>query len=147
MQGPEVIRLYDKGVHYLSQGKTLSALSCFENAIKQDDSPSILSYYALCIAKERGQIKKAMLLCKNALELEPDNSVHYLNLGRIYLFTRKKAEAITIFREGLTHETNMEIIEELDNLIPRKPPVIPFLKRANPLNKYLGIILKALRLR
>ncbi len=147
MQGPEVIRLYDKGVHYLSQGKTLSALSCFENAIKQDDSPSIRSYYALCIAKERGQIKKAILLCKEALQQEPDNAVHYLNLGRIYLFTRQKAEAITIFREGLNHETNKEIIAELDNLVPRKPVVVPFFKRENPINKYLGIILKALRLR
>jgi predicted Zn-dependent protease len=147
MQSSEAKRLYDKGVEHLSRGKTLPALSCFEHALKKEENPSIWSYYALCIAKERGQIKKAMLLCKNALEQEPDNSVHYLNLGRIYLFTRKKAEAITIFREGLNHETNEQIIEELDNLVIRKPPVIPFLKRANPINKYLGIILKALRLR
>ena len=147
MKEPGANRLYEKGVEYLSQGKTLSALSCFENALKKEDSPSIWSYYAFCIAKERGQIKKAMLLCKEALDREPDNSVHYLNLGKIYLFTRKKAEAITIFREGLTHEENEHIIEELDNLVPRKAPVVPFLKRANPINKYLGIILKALRLR
>jgi tetratricopeptide (TPR) repeat protein len=147
MQDPETKRLYNEGVEHLSQGKTLSALSCFEHALKKEDSPSIRSYYAFCIAKERGQIKKAMLLCKEALEQEPDNSIHYLNLGRIYLFTRQKVEAITIFREGLNHETNKEIIEELDNLVPRKTPVIPFLKRENPINKYIGIILKALRLR
>ena len=147
MQDPEAKRLYDKGVEHLSQGKTLPALSCFEQALKKEDSPSIRSYYALCIAKERGQIKKAILLCKEALQQEPENAVHYLNLGRIYLFMRQKAEAITIFREGLKHETNKEIIEELDNLLPRKPLVIPFLKRNNPINKYLGIILKALRLR
>ena len=147
MQDPEANRLYTKGVEHLSQGKTLSALSCFENALKKEDSPSIWSYYALCIAKERGQIKKAMLLCKEALDREPDNSIHYLNFGRIYLFTRQKAEAITIFREGLNREANKEIMEELDTLVPRKPPVIPFLKRSNPINKYLGIILKALGLR
>jgi len=147
MYDPEANRLFNKGMEHLSQGKTLSALSCFESALKKEDSPSLWSYYALCIAKERGQIKKAILLCKDALQQEPDNSVHYLNLGRIYLFTRKKAEAITIFREGLNHETNKGIIEELDNLVPRKSPVMPFLKRANPINKYLGIILKALRLR
>jgi len=147
MQDAKANHLYNKGIEHLSQGKTLSALSCFENALKKEDSPSIWSYYAFCIAKERGQIKKAMLLCKEALEEEPDNSVHYLNLGRIYLFTRKKAEAITILREGLNHETNEQIIKELDNLVPRKPPVIPFIHRDNPINKYLGIILKALRLR
>ena len=147
MQDPDANRLYTKGIDHLSKGKTLAALSCFENALKKEDSASIWSYYALCIAKERGQIKKAMLLCKDALEQEPDNSIHYLNLGRIYLFTHHKAEAITIFREGLTHEANKDIIEELDTLITRKPPVIPFLKRSNPINKYLGIILKALGLR
>jgi tetratricopeptide (TPR) repeat protein len=147
MQDPDAKRLYNKGVEHLSKGKTLPALSCLEQALKKEDSPSIWSYYALCIAKERGQIKKAMLLCKEALEREPDNAVHYLNLGRIYLFTRKKAEAITIFREGLNHEEHEQIIDELNNLVPRKPPVIPFLKRANPINKYLGIILKILRLR
>jgi len=147
MQDPEANRLYTKGIEHLSKGKTLSALSCFENALKKEDSPSIWSYYALCIAKERGQIRKAMLLCKDALEQEPDNSIHYLNFGKIYLFTRKKAEAITIFREGLNHEANKEIMEELDTLVPRKPPVIPFLRRSNPINKYLGILLKVFGLR
>ena len=147
MHDPEAEHLYKKGVHYLSQGKSLAALSCFEHALKKEDSPSIWSYYAFCIAKERGQIKKAMLLCKDAIEREPDNSVHYLNLGKLYLFTNKKREAITIFREGLTHETNEEIINELNNLVPRKSPLIPFLQRDNPFNKYLGIILSRLRLR
>ena len=147
MQDPVAKRLYDKGVEHLSQGKTLPALSCFEQALKKEDSPSIWSSYAFCIAKERGQIKKAMLLCKEALEREPDNAVHYLNLGRIYLFTCKKAEAITIFREGLNHKAHEQIIDELNKLVPRKPPVISFLKRANPINKYLGIILRILRLR
>lgn len=147
MQNAEAERLYTKGVEHLSQGNTLSALSCFEKALKQEDSPHIWSHFALCIAKERGQIRKAMLLCKEAIEREPDNSVHYLNLGRIYLFTHKKAEAITILREGLNHEPNEQIVDELNNLVPRKPPVIQFLNRNNPINKYLGIILKILRLR
>lgn len=147
MRDAEAERLYNKGVEYLSQGNTLSALSCFEKAFKKEASPHIWSYYALCIAKERGQIKKAILLCKDAIQREPDNSAHYLNLGRIYLFIRKKAEAIAIFREGLNHETNEQIIGELNNLVPRKPPVIPFLQRNNPINKYLGIILRILRLR
>lgn len=147
MRDAEAEKLYKYGVELLSQGNTLSALSCFEKAIKKEDNPHIWSYYALCIAKERGQVRKAILLCKEAIQREPDNSAHYLNLGRIYLFSRKKAEAIVIFREGLSHETNEQIIEELNNLAPRKPPVIPFLNRNNPINKYLGIILKILGLR
>jgi tetratricopeptide (TPR) repeat protein len=147
MQDPDARHLYNKGITHLSEGKTLSALSCFENALKKEDSPSLWSYYALCIAKERGQVKKAILLCKEAMQQEPDSAVHYLNLGRIYLFIRHKAEAITLFREGLKHGANEEIIKELDTLVPRKTPILSFLKRENPINKYSGIILKALRLR
>lgn len=36
---------------------------------------------------------------------------------------------------------------ELDKLGLRKPPVIPFLSRGNPINKYLGIILSRMGLR
>jgi len=147
MHDAEAQHLYNKGVYYLSQGKSLPALSCFEHALRKENSPSIWSYFALCIAKERGQVRKAMLLCKDAIEREPDNSVHYLNLGRIYLLTHKKQEAITVFREGLTHETNEQIINELNNIVPRKSPLIPFLHRDNPINKYLGIFLGKLRLR
>ena len=147
MQDSEAKELLRKGIEYLSNNNTLSALSCFEKALIKEDSPAIRSYYAFCIAKERGQTKKAMLLCKESIQNEPDNSAHYLNLGRIYLFTHKKAEAIAIFREGLSHEANEQIIQELNNLVPRKPPVIRFLRRENPINKYLGIILKILRLR
>jgi len=147
MSVTEVERLFTKGLEALANGSILSALVFFEKAIKIENNPAIWSYLAFCIAKERGQFSKAISLCEEAIKKEPNNSAHYLNLGRIYLFTYKKAEAINIFREGLNYEANQQIVDELNKLIIRKPPVIPFLKRKNPLNKYLGIILKLLRLR
>ena len=147
MSVTEVERLFTKGLEALANGSILSALVFFEKAIKIENNPAIWSYLAFCIAKERGQFSKAISLCEEAIKKEPNNSAHYLNLGRIYLLTNKKAEAINIFREGLNHEENQQIVDELNKLIIRKPPVIPFLKRTNPLNKYLGIILKLLRLR
>jgi len=147
MSVTEVERLFTKGLEALAHGSILSALVFFEKAIKIENNPDIWSYFAFCIAKERGQFSKAISLCEEAIKKEPNNSAHYLNLGRIYLLTNKKAEAINIFREGLNHEENQQIVDELNKLIIRKPPVIPFLKRTNPLNKYLGIILKLLRLR
>lgn len=147
MLDTEAERLFNKGLEHLANGDTLSALSCFEKAIKIEDKPAIWSYFAFCIAKERGQLSKAISLCGEAIKKDPVNSAHYLNLGRIYLLANKKAEAINIFREGLNYEANQQIVDELNRLIIRKPPVIPFLKRDNPINKYLGIILKRLRLR
>ena len=142
MQGTDVESLLKTGVEALAQGNTVSALSYFEKAISIEKRLDVYSYYAFCIAKERGQVSKAISLCKEAIDKEPNNSVHYLNLGRIYLVDNKKEEAIKTFRAGLNYEANPLIVDELNKLGPRKPPIIPFLKRSNPINKYLGIILR-----
>lgn len=139
--------LLEKGIEDLTQGNILSALSHFEKAFNIENSPLISSYYAFCMAKERGQFSKAISLCTEAIRKEPQNPLLYLNLGRIYHLSNKIADAVKIFREGLKCEVNHQIVDELTTLGTRKPPIIPFLKRSNPFNKYLGIVLKKLRLR
>jgi tetratricopeptide (TPR) repeat protein len=147
MQEKDGEKLYKKGLEALNRGDTLSALSYFERAIKIERSPSVCSGYAYCIAKERGQISNAISLCEEAIQKEPQNTFHYLNLGRIYLIYNKRAEAIKTFREALKYEENPVIIEILNNLGLRRPPIIKFLKRSNPVNKYLGIIFRTKRWR
>ena len=147
MQGGEVEELFRKGVKAIHNGDTLSALACFEKVLQIEDSPVVSSYLAYCIAKERGQVSMAISLCDDAIKKEPRNSVHYFNLGKIYLVCNKKTEAVEVFRKGLSCEMNQHIVDELHWLGLRKPPVMPFLKRSNPINKYLGIILTKLRFR
>lgn len=142
MPGREVEGLIREGVEALAQGNTLFALSSFEKARGIEDTPIISSCYAFCIAQARGQIHKAISLCEEAIKKEPSNSQHYFNLGRIYLVDHNKEHAIRIFREGLNCESNQQIIDELNKLGPRKRPIVPFLKRSNPVNKHLGIMLR-----
>jgi tetratricopeptide (TPR) repeat protein len=134
--------LFKKGLEAFAHGDTLSALSYFEKTINIERSPAVCSYYALCIAKERGQVSNAISLCKEAIQKEPGNSLHYLNLGKIYLVDNNKEEAIKTFRAGLDYETNPLIVDELNKLGPRKPPILPFLERSNPINRYLGIMFR-----
>jgi len=139
--------LFAQGLEALARDDTLSALSFFERAVQKEDRPIFSSFLALCIVKERGQFQLAVTLCEKARAREPHNTVHYLNLGRIYLIAGKKNAAIWTFREGLEYEHNKEIIDELENLGTRRPPLVSSLKRNNPVNKYLGIILKRVGLR
>ena len=92
-------------------------------------------------------MQKGMLLCREAMEKEPENSVHYLNLGRIHLVAGDKQEAIRVFRNGLAYGLNQEIIGALDSIGTRSPLVFRSLSRKNPINKFLGIILRKLGLR
>lgn len=147
MSDRELEKLFADGLRFLNSGDILYALACFEKAALVEDSPLNKSYRAFCMAKERGLFKKAIDLCESAIKEENNNSVHYLNLGRIYLLADQKSDAIRVFREGLGHEQNKQIIDELDRLSTRKAQVIPFLKRENPINKYLGMVLGKLRLR
>jgi tetratricopeptide (TPR) repeat protein len=136
-----------KGLKALQEGDSLAALVCFEKAAGLDARPVYFSYLGFCVAKERGQVQKGMLFCKEALEREPENTVHYLNLGRIYLVAGNKQEAIGVFRKGLAYGTNQEIIGLLDSIGTRKPPTIGSLSRDNFINKYLGKLLGKLGLR
>lgn len=139
--------LSSQGIHALNKGNSIAALAFFEKAVQIENTPLNRSYLAYCIAKERGQFKKAVSLCEDAMKEEPANSVHYLNLGKVYLLHGNREEAIRIYREGLKFGDNPQILDELINLGIRKQPVISFLSRSNPLNKHLGLLLTRLGLR
>ena len=147
MNDSETVNLINKGREALSKGDTLTALASFEKALETEENPTARSYLAFCMAKERGLLTKGISWCTESLRKEPENSVHYLNLGRIYLLMKNREEAIRNLREGLKYGSKEEIADELHRLGIRSSPVLSFLKRSNPLNKYLGILLKMLRLR
>jgi tetratricopeptide (TPR) repeat protein len=147
MVNSEAEQLFAKGLRAIAEGSTLAALVNFERAAQLESNPVYRSYLAFCIAKERGQVQKGVALCQEAIEVEPENSTHYLNLGKIQLLAGRKDDAIETFRKGLGHEQNQQILDEVHKLEPRNPPVISFLHRDNPINKYLGKILKRLGLR
>ncbi len=147
MTATEGEREFTKGLAAFRTGNALAALAHFEKAVQLAPAPLHLSYLGYCIARERGQIKRGIALCQDALVQEPEHAAHFLNLGRIHLVAGNKLEAIRIFREGLSHGPCQELIAELDALGTRKPPIIWALHRNNPINKYLGILLHRLGLR
>jgi len=139
--------LFNKGLQSLARNEWTAALACFEKAAGLLNTPIHNSFLALCIARERGQINKAISLCRETLEAEPDNPVLYLNLGKIFLMQGRTEEAIEVYRKGLSKGANEEIIAELVRIGNRRPPPLSFLSRDHPLNKYIGIILGRLGLR
>ena len=139
--------LVKAGIAALSAGNTSLALRHFEEAAELDESPELLSHLAYCLAKENSDFPQAITLGRSALRDEPWNSTHYLNLGRIYLLAGRRQEAIRTFRDGLLHENNPRIQEELARLGTRKYPVIASLPREHPFNKLFGKIFTRLKLR
>jgi len=139
--------LIERGVAFLQANNRLAALACFDKAFVIGQSPELLSYLSYCIATERGQIYEALKLCNDALSQEPDNPVHYLNLGRIYLHAGKKEEALLILRKGLSFGENQTLRSILEKIGTRNKPVFPFLPRNHFLNKHIGLLLYRLKLK
>ena len=144
---PEIEQHFSRGIVKLKQGDTLSALVHFEKAVNARPTPEGMSYLGFCIAKERGQMSRGMILCREALDEDPENPVHYLNMARISLLMRDKETAIESLRTGASHGDNDEISTLLLEIGSRKPPVFSFLDRDHLLNRYAGIALTRLGLR
>jgi tetratricopeptide (TPR) repeat protein len=138
---------FESALDELASGRVLPALAHLEKALELLDNPSWYSYLGYCIAKQRGQLKKGIDLCHVSLGLEPEVSAHYLNLGKIYLLTGNKPEALNVLRNGMLKGKNKEIQRLLDDIGMRKPPVIASLSRNNLLNRYLGILFNKFGLR
>lgn len=138
---------FDRAQQELDQNNVLAALACLERALGIWDDPLWHSRFAYCIAKQRGHLTKAFQLCRNSLEHDPDNPLHYLYLGKVHLVAGNTHEALLAFRQGMTHGGSPELERMLEGIGTRKAPVIPFLSRDNLLNKYLGIIFSRFGLR
>jgi len=147
MSDQDLNSLICKGLAELDKGNTMLALMHFESAAKLDNSPLVRSHLAYCLASEHRQVQKAAALCSGALQEDPGNPLHYLNLGRIYLLAGHKGRAIQTWRRGLKLGRNPHISAELKKLGLRKTPVFGALRRDHPLNKHLGLLLQKIGLR
>jgi predicted Zn-dependent protease len=131
----------------LAAGNVLTALAGLEKALGARDEPGWYSFLGYCVARERGHVGRGLELCRAAIEHDPGNPLHYLNLSKVHLVAKQKAEALQVLRQGKALGGSPEIDRLLMELGTRRPPVLPFLSRGNPLNKYLGIMLGRLGLR
>lgn len=138
---------------HLRSGKHKDAYSLLLQAsVRYPEDPLILSYYgclqALVDKKYRSGVetcKRAILLLKKqgSFSEEVLYPVFYLNLGRAYVAAGKKKDAIDAYKKGLRYDNgNSDLKKELQGLGVRKQPPVPFLDRSNPINKYIGMILK-----
>jgi len=138
---------FQRAQQELDEGHVLAALACLEAALKIWDDPRWYSRLGFCIAKERGQLMQGVDLCRTAMDHEPDNPVHLLYLGKIHLLAGRNREALQVLRQGMALGGAPEIERLLEAIGTRRSPVLPFLVRDNPVNKYLGLILSRLGLR
>jgi len=138
---------FDQAQEELGRNNVLAALNCMEIATRCWSNPLWYSCLGYCIANQRGHLTRAFDLCRTAIEHDPQNQLHYLYLGKVYLIAGEKGEALKAFKQCMYLGGNLELERILESFGVRKSPVISFLSRDNPLNKFLGILLYRFNLR
>ena len=124
------------------------ALGLLDQALKiSPEHPVYLSTMGLCESM-MGDPEKGEKMCRMALQFagyERDPML-YVNLGRVLLERGDRMGARDNFMKAYRRDnTNAPAALELSRMGVRKKPVIPFLGRNHPLNKYFGKLRHRLR--
>jgi len=138
---------------YLMKGNKRSAYAVIQRAlVMHPEDIFVLSYYGYLQAIMDKKYRSGVDNCTKAIvqlkkTASPSKEILYpllyLNLGRAYLAAGKKKNAVVAFNQGLYHDPEYAAIQkELQKLGKRKRPAVSFLDRSNPVNKYLGKVLK-----
>ena len=141
----------ERGIELTRKQKFEQALPLFAGAIPElgasDDGKKLLSscfsYYGLCIAKVERQYGKAVQCCKISVSKRFRDGDHWANFALVYLEANDRKKAVETILKGLKRDPGNRALAYLQkSLGVRRPPVLSFLSRDNPLNVFLG---KALR--
>lgn len=140
--GEEELReLLKEGIGLIREERFVEAVFFFEEILQtRGRSASTLSLLGLSMAKAKGDFHAAEKLCLEAINKLFYRADLYRNLAEVYILWGRKPQAVSTLRSGLRIDRrNKSLINELMKLGPRTKPVIPFLSRSNPLNKYIGL--------
>lgn len=120
-------RNYEKAESLLAEALKI----CPDNAL-------YLSNFGLCVGMI-GDPREGEKICRRAIKLAPAISILHVNLGRILMEQRKRKDARDCFARAYELDnTSSAAALELSGMGVRRPPVIRFLSRDNPLNIALG---------
>jgi tetratricopeptide (TPR) repeat protein len=146
-------RTYGDYIHeaegLIKRNNQKEALKLLTDALEHYPSnPFIWSYQGCLEAVVNKKYSKGVNTCRHAFKILKEqvpfgeeffSPILYLNLGKAYLAASKRKEAYASFQKGLEiDKENRALLNELKRLGMRRQPLLPFLKRSNPLNKYLG---------
>jgi Flp pilus assembly protein TadD len=116
------------------------AHAAFERAHRRDSrDPRFMSWYGVTLVLVERNSNLGVLLCDEALRAAGPDPELLLNQARVHLSLNQRERAVRAITRGLElFPDDARLAAARDGLGMRRPPVLSFLSRNNPLNRLLG---------
>jgi Flp pilus assembly protein TadD len=136
----EAIQLFRFGLAHLRDGQSFEALAAFRQAASMEpQNPYFLSYYGLALGQASRSWEEAEALCLAALRMKRQIPQLHLNLADLYRCRGRVADAVETLSDAMKYTgRDSRVIDALSRFGARKAPVLTFLRRNHPVNRYLG---------
>jgi hypothetical protein len=147
---PDFSDLLRRGIDRCRQGDWEVGLAFLGRIAESDRSsglPGIFySYLGYGIALRQRRVQEGLRLCQHSVKIQFYEPENYVNLARTCLLAGDRPGAVRAILDGLkVDRQHGELLKLHRDLGMRKPPVLPFLGRTNPLNQFLGRLRHAWR--
>jgi hypothetical protein len=141
---PAARRAFDRGLEALDRDDPQAAVDDLGEAFQAaTGDPQVMSAYGLALALAGSDRLRGVALCETAIRRLRDASPAdlHLRLARAYLSVHYRAQAVQALRAGAQVDPDHPGIHDAFVVLGiRRAPVLPFLRRSHPLNKYLGLL-------
>ncbi len=138
--GAGALAAYEEGRAAFGRRDLETAHLAFERAHRKDSrDPRFMSWYGLTLVLVEKNSLLGIELCDQALRAVGPDPELLLNLARVHLAMNQRERAVRAILRGLeAFPGHAGLVAARDGIGIRRPPVIPFLSRNNPLNRLLG---------
>jgi hypothetical protein len=97
------------------------------------------SYLGYGIARCERRVEEGVKLCQHAIKVEFYQPENYLNLARTHLLNGDRRGAVRAIERGLKIDPHhLELLTLEREIGVRRLPVLPFVSRDHPVNRFLG---------
>lgn len=135
-----------KGIDLIERGELSRAYNFFQNYSEQEPlNPIPKSFLGYLTAVFQKKTFQGLEMCLEAIKLEKEEPLLYLNLARVYMLMNDRYHAVQAIQNGLKfrHSPFRNNLANFYRQIGiRKKPPISFLSRNNPLNVIIGKMMR-----
>lgn len=131
---------FAEGLARYEAGDLAGAHAAFERAHrKAANDPRMMSWYGLTLVVVERNSNLGVLYCDQALRLAGPEPELCLNQARAHLALGQRERAVRALARGLERDPeHAGLLATQESMGWRRRPVLPFLSRDNPLNRWLG---------